>query len=501
MTEKDIIIVSKLSNLTNQILSVRCSTEINPDIIEKSDSPELNELAEIVVDLAKQYIESYKFIVQLSNGKLNIEPPRRNTFVSSFKQLHSELSHLTWQIKEIAEGDYDQKVSFSGDFSEAINKMILALRERQALADTIKENEYLFRSIFDTSPDGMFICDLEYNILNMSNSARKMLQLTDDDLNTNYIHLIEENDKELGRWFFNELESGNNSAFTEIKLVRKDGTAFWNEQNAGVINDSKGFPKGFFVIIRDISRRKADEEQILKFTFDLKESNSTKDKLFSIIAHDLKNPFHAILGFSDILLKELSSEKINFEETNKYAQIVNESAKRGYDLLINLLEWARIQSGKIKPVIDTLSLLDIIIYNIKGTNSNALSKNISVQYPENKDYIINSDKDLLDAILRNLINNAIKFTPNFGEITISVKQIERFLFISITDSGIGISEENKKKLFRTDVMYSTLGTNNEGGTGLGLILCKEFVNKLGGDIFVESVDGQGTTFTFTIPIQ
>ena len=501
MTEKDIKIINQLSNLTTRILTNNCQANINFDEFEQSDIPELNKLSEYIVELTKQYLESYKFIINLSSGKLNMEAPRRNSFVAPYKQLHSELSHLTWQIKEIAEGDYDQRVSFSGDFSEAINKMILALRERQALSDIIKENEYLFRSIFDTSPDGMFICDLDYNILNMSNSARAMLQLTDDDLNMSYFHLIEDNDKELGRWFFNELESGNHSAFTEIKLVRKDGATFWNEQNAGVINDSKGSPKGFFVIIRDISRRKADEEQILKFTMDLKESNTTKDKLFSIIAHDLKNPFQALLGFSEILTREISSENVNIEEISKYIQIIYESAKRGYDLLINLLEWARIQSGKIRTVVETLSLLEIIVYNINGTNSNALSKNILVQYPENKDYIINTDKALLNVILRNLINNAIKFTPSYGEITISVKQVERFLFISVKDSGIGISEENKKKLFRTDVMYSTLGTNNEVGTGLGLILCKEFVNKLGGDIFVESIDGHGTTFTFTLPIQ
>lgn len=500
MTEKDRKIVSQITNITNQILSGCCISNINFDEIEKSDISELNELSEIILDLAKQYNESYKFIIQLSGGKLNIEPPRRNSFVSPFKQLHSELRHLTWQIKEIAEGDYDQKVSFSGDFSEAINKMIIALRERKALSDIIKENEYFFRSIFNTSPDGMFICDLEYNILNMSNSAKKMLQLSDNDINTNFFDLIDDEHKELGRWFFNELQSDNNTAFTEIKLVRKDGISFWNEQNAGIIHDSNGFPKGYFVIIRDISRRKADEEQILKFTLDLKESNSTKDKLFSIIAHDLKNPFQALLGFSEILINEIAAQSINLEDVSKYSKIINESAKRGYDLLINLLEWARIQSGKIRTAIEKLSLLDIINYNINGANSSALSKNILIQYPENKDYTINTDKALLNVILRNLINNAIKFTPIYGEITIYVKQVEHFLFISVQDSGIGISEENKKKLFRTDVMYSTLGTNNEGGTGLGLILCKEFVNKLGGDIFVESIDGHGTTFIFTLPM-
>ena len=500
MTEKDNAIIANLSNIVDKILSGYCVADVDFDDIAPSENQAINKLSEKLINLAQQYRESYQFIIDLSSGKLNIEPPRHNAFANPYKQLHSELRHLTWQIQEIADGDYDQRVSFSGDFSKSINKMILALRERQALSDIIHENEHLFRSIFKTSPDGMLRCDLDNNILNMSDSAKQMLQLTDEDLigNIKFTDLIVDDDKEMGNWYFDELLSGNRQMTSiELRLKRKDNSFFWIEQNADIFNDSKGLPKGIVIVFRDISQRKIDEEQIIKYTTDLKESNSTKDKLFSIIAHDLKNPFMALLGFSEILVNEINSG--DFENVKEYVKVINDSATRGYDLLVNLLEWSRLQSGRIVVAKEPLSLLEVINYNINISKAGALSKNITVKYVDETDYIVNTDKALLNTILRNLIGNAIKYTPNFGEIVISTNETIDFYIISITDSGIGMTDEDIKKLFRTDITHSTPGTNNEKGTGLGLILCNDFVKKIGGYIWVESDYGHGATFRFTLP--
>jgi signal transduction histidine kinase len=323
-----------------------------------------------------------------------------------------------------------------------------------------------------------------------------MLQLT-DDTNINYLNLIDHKDIEIGNWFFNELITEKQTASVEIRLIRKNGTSFWNEQNAGIVNDSNGNPKGILIIIRDISRRKADEEQILKFTVNLTESNATKDKLISIIAHDLKNPFQGLLGLSDVLINQV--EALNIDEIKNCATYINESAQRGYDLLVNLLNWANAQSGIIKTTKTSLSLLNIINHNINITYNNALAKNISVKYIEGIDYNIISDKDILNVIFRNLLTNAIKFTPSNGSITISVKQSSDHIYIAVKDSGVGISEENMQKLFHAATIHSTVGTNNESGSGVGLILCKELVNQLGGDLYAESKQGQGATFTFSIP--
>jgi PAS domain S-box-containing protein len=492
-SEKDIIL--KIKSITDQILSGK--RKINTDIGDTSgiEDERIRELADRVVSLGEQYRECYGFIIDLASGKLYMEPPRMNAFANPFKQLHSELRHLTWQIQEIANGDYDQCVSFSGDFSEAINKMIEALRERQVLAEINKENEQLFRSIFRTSPDGIVICDLEGRIINLSNAAEKMLMLTDDRANVRFIDLIDEEDKEKGNWFFQELMT-TPTVSVELKIKREGGTWFWSEQNATILRDSSGNPKGFIIIFRDATERKNAEAQLLKFTNDLDESNRTKDRLFSIIAHDLKNPFNALLGFSNFLIKE--AEAGNMEKVKKYAKIINDSATNGFDLLVNLLEWSRLQSDRITVTPEPLDLNDIVNYNIGIGNTTALAKNIKIEFTTPGNYPLINDKAIINTILRNLISNAVKYTPNNGNICVSLRQENDGYLVSVKDSGTGIREEDMGKLFRQDVMHSTPGTNNEKGSGLGLMLCMDFVNKIGGNIWVESTYGQGADFIFSL---
>jgi PAS domain S-box-containing protein len=496
MSDNDKDIILKITGIADQILSGKRKINVDIGDVEGIEDEKIKELAGRIISLGEQYRDCYGFIVDLSSGKLYTEPPRLNAFANPFKQLHSELRHLTWQIQEIADGDYDQCVSFSGDFSESINKMVEALRERQVLADINKENEHLFRSIFSTSPDGIVICDLDNRIINLSNAAKQTLMLDDDDLNNvRFIDLIADEDQQVGKWFFDTLLEGAPTAFAEMK-IKKNGSFFWSEQNATILNDSNGNPKGFIVIFRDVTERKNDEEQLLKFTNELDESNQNKDRLFSIIAHDLKNPFNALLGFSNFLLTE--AENGNLQRVKKYAKIINESATKSFDLLINLLDWSRLQSNKIVVSPEPLNLNDIINFNIDIGNTSALAKNIKLEFINPGDYPVVTDKEIVNTVLRNLISNAVKYTPANGRITVSLRQENGRYLISVADSGMGIKEEDVQKLFRADVTHSTPGTNNEKGTGLGLILCKDFVNKVGGDIWVESVYGQGATFTFTI---
>ena len=180
MNGKENDILLRLNRIVDQILSGKRKFDLDVGDIDDIENEEIKSLTGKIVQLGEQYRDCYGFIVDLSCGRLSTEPPRMNAFANPFKQLHSELRHLTWQIQEIANGDYDQHVSFSGDFSEAINKMIIALRERQVLSERIRENENLFRSIFSTSPDGIVLCDLNHCIMNASNAAYRMLYVTDD---------------------------------------------------------------------------------------------------------------------------------------------------------------------------------------------------------------------------------------------------------------------------------------------------------------------------------
>jgi len=231
----------------------------------------------------------------------------------------------------------------------------------------------------------------------------------------------------------------------------------------------------------------------------LEELNRMKDKFFSIIAHDLKNPFHNLLG-----LTELLKLKHNTYEPEKREQVINEifnSSKYIYQLLNNLLEWSRSQRGAIefKPV--KTSIRNIIAENIRLLKVQAKNKNITINtHIENHDHEVFADVNLLDTVLRNLLSNAIKFTDINGKIDISVTQKEGYDVITVSDSGVGMSADDVQKLFRLDKQFSKPGTNEEQGTGLGLIICKEFVEKHSGFIDVESTEGKGTRFIVSIPI-
>lgn len=233
----------------------------------------------------------------------------------------------------------------------------------------------------------------------------------------------------------------------------------------------------------------------------LSETNATKDKFLSIITHDLKNPFNTLLGFSKLLLKNHNK----YDETKRehLIQLIYESSKRGNELLQNLIHWSHSQTGRLKfnPIVLNLqNIVDSVIYELKTT---AEKKKIQITPKiDNCIYVI-ADEPSTKTILRNLLSNAIKFTHKKGEIEITSTQISqnqtKYIEIAVTDNGVGISATNQKKLFNLKEQHSTLGTEDETGTGLGLILCQEFTKQNNGTIYVESAPEKGSRFAFTLP--
>lgn len=499
MNEKDRTLISSLTDIIDDLSNGKYSPVGNLDNLETSDDISLHELREKVVSLNNMFSETYPFIIALSRGNLNIEAPVRNPFANVYKQLHSELRHLTWQIQQISEGNYDQKVSFSGDFSDAINKMIVALREREELMERNKENQELFHSFFRASPDGVIVCNLEGKILTISDSVKRTLPITNQDLSRGifFNDFFDEEHKSKNLNFFNRLKAGGESGFIKVSVKNLNGDTIWLEQNASLIRDCRGNVKGFVIIFRDITKRTIAEDKLNDYTQRLKSSNETKDKLFSIISHDLKNPFGVIVNFSDILLNEVQSG--NFGEVEDYARILNSTAVKTQDLLNNLLEWSKVQSGRIEIKYSDLDLTHLILFNIEIANLTASQKEIQIYFDDSKSRPIRTDGSIFNTVLRNLLGNAVKYTPQNGSIEVLVDKKEDHYVISVKDSGVGISEESIEKLFRMDVIHTTPGTKNEGGTGLGLILCKDFITELGGEIWVESKLGKGSSFTFTLP--
>lgn len=229
----------------------------------------------------------------------------------------------------------------------------------------------------------------------------------------------------------------------------------------------------------------------------LQKQNADKDRFLAILSHDLRGPFNVMLGLSEVLTEDL--HKLKIKEIETLAHNINKTAKNTYDLLEDLLKWAATQQGTISFNPENLSF-DIICKEVlKTIGPNAMAKNITIKNSAADQQNIYADADMLKTVLRNVLSNAIKFTNPGGEIMIKTVENSESVTISILDNGIGISADNLKKLFNISEILSTKGTAKESGTGLGLLLCQEFVERHGGRIWVNSILGKGSEFCFSIP--
>lgn len=246
----------------------------------------------------------------------------------------------------------------------------------------------------------------------------------------------------------------------------------------------------------------AHKEEIEEKNTILEENNATKDKFFAIISHDLIGPFNILMGFSDLLSESFENESI--EEQKKYAHHIHKNVYKTYGLLENLLMWAKSQRDGMEFNLGKLNLFLVSNEMVEFLKESAETKSIQIENNISEDILVNADKNMLATILRNLISNAIKFTPKNGHIFLNAKLLQENsdqneIEISVRDTGMGISPEVRPKLFSLSTSISTKGTEKEEGTGLGLIICKEFIEKHGGTLRVESEPGRGSEFIFTLP--
>lgn len=245
---------------------------------------------------------------------------------------------------------------------------------------------------------------------------------------------------------------------------------------------------------RELDRQKVDTQRL---NADLREANATKDKFFSIVAHDLKNPFSSLLSLSAFLEEEYSN--LSEKERKEFVKQIHDSSENTYVLLQNLLEWARTQTGKVSANPSEIDLGLILQETFTLLKHNFQNKQINLVNNIPLNTLVYADRNMVSAVFQNLISNAVKFTSPGGEIEVSSTDESSKYKISVKDNGVGISPENIRKLFRMDEKVHTKGTMNEKGTGLGLLLCKEFVERNNGNIWVESEAGKGSVFWFTLP--
>ncbi len=248
--------------------------------------------------------------------------------------------------------------------------------------------------------------------------------------------------------------------------------------------------------VRDITERKKSEDALTLSQESLKQLNAAKDRFFSIIGHDLKGPFNHILGFSNVLLNRI--QKGDLSGTERYARIIRDSSSQAMELLTNLLEWSLSQTGAMKFEPAKVDLLALVNDVIQLFHDPAELKSVKIDQRIPCEIVIEADKGMLKTILRNLVSNGIKFTPSGGQVLVGVDRIGDELTIYVSDTGIGLKEEELDTLFSLENRYSRPGTDNETGTGLGLLLCKEFVELHGGRIWAAPNAGGGSKFCFTL---
>jgi PAS domain S-box-containing protein len=282
----------------------------------------------------------------------------------------------------------------------------------------------------------------------------------------------------------------------ELINKRKNDSLVEIESTSNAIIDDKNNIIGFLSIQREITERKQNEMIIQGQNQVLQELNATKDKFFSIIAHDLKSPFNSIIGISDLLIRNI--DKYGIQDIKSYTKSINKAAKETLQLLENLLEWSQLQQGMINPNIIANNFKTVVSEICLLYTEIAAIKSIKLQNNINEDIFINCDIYMTKTVLRNLISNAIKFSKNDGIISINSYQHQSNLVVQVKDTGIGIPLNNIPHLFSIVKNISTFGTAGEKGTGLGLLLCKELIEKQGGKIWVESEENIGSTFYFTL---
>ena len=314
-----------------------------------------------------------------------------------------------------------------------------------------------------------------------------------------YDFILQEEHELLDLYLKNVKETGNPKSF-EIRMKKKNLIEFWVQLELVSFTDNDGMSQ-YLIAMIDISERKQIEQALQTYTRELEKTNKTKDKFFNIIAHDLRNPFAGIMSLSDTMQTTAIKENVEPDYIFlKYSQMIFNASKSALSLIDNLAQWAKSQTGNIKVNHRKISFNFLVSITIPIVSGNAFNKKISIETDLIEEDIVYVDEYLITTVLRNLLTNAIKFTHTNGKIVVSTKNKDGFLEVSVNDSGIGMNQQNLEKIFKIDSKFSNLGTNNEKGTGLGLILCKEFVELQGGKIWVTSKVGIGSTFTFTLPL-
>lgn len=374
------------------------------------------------------------------------------------------------------------------------------ITERKEAEIELQKSEEKFRNVFEGSGIGMAILSLDGQFTKVNSVFCEMLEYKEQELiSINFRDVTHPGDIEKSVGLVKDLlKSGaRESSLIEKRYLTKKGEIIWALTSVSLLTEFESKPLYFIVQVQDITKRKRNEEQVLKYAEELKNLNASKDKFFSIISHDLRSPFNSLLGLTEFISHYY--DDMNPSEVKSSILNVYNSAQQVYNLILNLLEWSMLQSGRLKVEKGVINLAELGVEIINLYKDAADNKQLELVNNINENILVYADKYMIDTIIRNFVSNSIKFTNSGGKIIIKGVINGDNAEVSVTDTGIGISIANQKNLFRIDEQFRRDGTANEKGTGLGLILCKEFIEKNNGVLWVESEEGKGSRFSFTVP--
>jgi PAS domain S-box-containing protein len=371
------------------------------------------------------------------------------------------------------------------------------ITERKRLAEALQVSEEKYRVIFENVQDVFYQTNLSGIILEISPSVKYFSEFNRDELIGSPVSSIYD-DPDDRAILLNEISKTGELRDYGLRLKTRTGKVRHVSINARIITDSSGTPTHINGAIRDITDRKLAEAEIKMKNEELLKINAEKDKFFSIISHDLRGPFNGFLGLTQILAENL--QNLTIKEIQEFSINMRNSASNLFALLENLLEWSKLQRGLISLEPEEFTLSKRVASNVESVR-NAFNKKmitINCDIPANLTAI--ADVPIFNSVMRNILYNALKFTPQGGNVIVTAKAVaDNSVEISISDTGIGMNQKIIDNLFRLEKQSNRQGTDGEPSTGLGLVICKDFIEKHGGRIWVDSEEGKGSTFYFTLP--
>lgn len=497
----------------------------------------------IILDLNKKMTEWFNLKKSNIKGKnlleLNLfDQNTKNLFLENIKKFKPD--EKTTPFEGILRSDYNIQfyclITLIPFLTKQKNLLYIIsisdLTQIKAAEKAFFESEEKFKIVSENSADIIYLLrydTMKYEYLNAAFS--KITGYTLEEINKigfrNIIKQIEAFNSETEEELKQKRVTGNINDFNADYLIEdKNGNLKWLRDHSSPWYNSSGQLIGSIGIMTDITHRKSLEEDHRKYIEELaisrdmleqhayemvelnlkleeseeklRELNASKDRFFSIIAHDLRSPFTTLIGFTEIIREDFDS--FTTDELKDSINTIYTTSRKIYNLLENLLSWARMQTGKMPFEPQKVDLSEIILGVISLFETNAKTKEIYLSSNLQPNLFVYADKNMLDTVIRNLVSNALKFTPTGKSITVTSKMLDNFAEVSVIDTGLGMSKETVSKLFKIDQHVTTLGTTGEKGSGLGLILCKELVEKNGGKIGVESELEVGSRFYFSIPL-